>query len=92
MHFVFQLLFLVVPVASLRPISAKESFTRSLQQLTPILPTLFLPLIANAATKGKLEYQPALQGLDYGKPRTYYPDFVQKDSGLQYKVVKEGTG
>eukprot|EP01031_Cornospumella_fuschlensis_P037759 gene37759-45873_t len=35
---------------------------------------------------------PALQGLDYGKPRTTYPDFVQKPSGLQYKVVKEGNG
>lgn len=42
--------------------------------------------------KRRFEYQPALQGLDYGKPRTVYPDFVQKPSGLQYKVVKEGTG
>ena len=42
--------------------------------------------------KSQYEYQPALQGLDYGKPRTYYPDFVQKPSGLQYKEVKVGTG
>jgi hypothetical protein len=49
-------------------------------------------MLVHAQTGGKLEYQPALQGLDYGKPRTYYPDYVQKDSGLQYKVVKEGTG
>jgi hypothetical protein len=42
--------------------------------------------------KGKLEYMPALQGLDYGKPRTFYPDFIQTKSGLQYKLVKEGTG
>eukprot|EP01038_Epipyxis_sp_PR26KG_P008534 gene8534-11534_t len=41
---------------------------------------------------GKLEYMPALQGLDYGKPRTYYPDYTQKESGLQYKVVTEGKG
>ena len=41
---------------------------------------------------GKLEYQPALQGLDYGKPRTFYPDFTQKPSGLQFKIVKEGDG
>ena len=46
------------------------------------------PTLAN---DGKYEYQPALKGLDYGKPRTYYPDFTQvKGSGLQYKVVKEG--
>ena len=45
------------------------------------------------ASEGKYEYQPALQGLDYGKPRTYYPDFTQtKDGSLQYKVIKEGTG
>ena len=42
--------------------------------------------------KAQFEYQPALKGLDYGKPRTFYPDFVQKPSGLQYKVVTEGTG
>ncbi len=48
---------------------------------------------ASAAPKAQFEYQPALEGLDYGKPRTYYPDFTQyKNSGLQYKVVKEGTG
>eukprot|EP01035_Chromulina_nebulosa_P018234 gene18234-23905_t len=35
---------------------------------------------------------PALQGLDYGKPRTFYPDYLRKPSGLQYKLVKEGTG
>lgn len=46
---------------------------------------------ANAA-EGKLEFQPALQGLDYGKPRTYYPDFTQAENGLQYKVVKAGDG
>ena len=50
-----------------------------------------LPTLATAADKKSFEYQPALAGLDYGKPRTYYPDFVQKTSGLQYKVVKEGT-
>lgn len=49
------------------------------------------PSLASAADKKSFEYQPALAGLDYGKPRTYYPDFVQKVSGLQYKVVKEGT-
>lgn len=63
---------------------------------------LSVPIVANAEEgiagekkfkgKSQFEYQPALQGLDYGKPRTYYPDFTQKPSGLQFKVVKEGTG
>lgn len=48
------------------------------------------PTLVSAVDKKSFEYQPALAGLDYGKPRTYYPDFVQKTSGLQYKVVKEG--
>mmetsp|Transcript_20169 Transcript_20169/g.20271 ORF Transcript_20169/g.20271 Transcript_20169/m.20271 type:complete len:243 (+) Transcript_20169:91-819(+) len=47
---------------------------------------------AYAASKEKFEYMPALEGLDYGKARTVYPDFTQSPSGLQYKVVKEGTG
>jgi len=53
-----------------------------------------LPILANADNeyKGKLEYQPALEGLDYGKPRTIYPDFTQSKSGLQYKIIKEGDG
>jgi len=53
---------------------------------------LHVTKVAAADYKGKLEYQPALQGLDYGKPRTFYPDFIQKPSGLQYKAVQEGTG
>jgi len=48
--------------------------------------------ISAGGKKAQFEYQPALKGLDYGKPRTFYPDFVQKPSGLQYKVVTEGTG
>jgi len=48
--------------------------------------------VADGGLKTKFEYQPALTGLDYGKPRTLYPDFTQKSSGLQYKIVKEGDG
>ncbi|KAG5191735.1 hypothetical protein JKP88DRAFT_230862 [Tribonema minus] len=35
---------------------------------------------------------PALRGLDYGKPRAKYPDFVELPSGLQYKDIKVGSG
>jgi hypothetical protein len=51
-----------------------------------------LPAFADGPPPARFEYQPALEGLDYGKPRSYYPDYVQKPSGLQYKVVKEGDG
>ena len=33
--------------------------------------------VASAAPAARYEYQPALEGLDYGKPRTIYPDFEQ---------------
>lgn len=80
------------------PITLKQSATvnkingiNALKFLSPLILTTTAKG-AIAAEGGKLEYQPALQGLDYGKPRTYYPDFTQAKDGLQYKVVKEGTG
>ena len=60
-------------------------------RVVPAIGVTIAPSLASAVDKKSFEYQPALAGLDYGKPRTYYPDFVQKVSGLQYKVVKEGT-
>lgn len=70
------------------------SIARSIASLTAATATVNT-MKADASTgakEGKFEYQPALEGLDYGKPRTYYPDFVQKPSGLQYKMMKEGVG
>ena len=44
--------------------------------------------IAKAAST-QFEYQPALQGLDYGKPRTSYPDFTQMvTSNFSFLVLK----
>mmetsp|Transcript_35807 Transcript_35807/g.33923 ORF Transcript_35807/g.33923 Transcript_35807/m.33923 type:complete len:242 (-) Transcript_35807:88-813(-) len=91
---------------SLRPNLTPKTIKDQLSSTTNIKLIQLLPAIATAigvtntpslakAAEGKaksFEYQPALAGLDYGKPRTYYPDFVQKVSGLQYKVVKEGEG
>lgn len=30
---------------------------------------------------------PALRGKDYGKSKMRYPDYVETESGLQYKVI-----
>jgi hypothetical protein len=87
-------------VRALQPFSGRDALIQKSHQIQKsILPIaaaiFFTPLIENVKAdefKGRLEYQPALQGLDYGKPRTLYPDYVQKPSGLQYKVAKEGTG
>ena len=83
------------------PKSIKQQFSSSTTNnvnILKILPVVAAaigvtnaPTVASAVEKKSFEYQPALAGLDYGKPRTYYPDFVQKTSGLQYKVVKEGN-
>jgi hypothetical protein len=84
-------------LGSLLPKSLRNSVTREVGSVGSIGGAIAAivagsPVIAQAA-QGKYEYQPALQGLDYGKPRTYYPDFTQtKDGSLQYKVIKEGTG
>jgi hypothetical protein len=65
-------------------------FLQILPAIATAIGVMTAPSVASAVDKKSFEYQPALAGLDYGKPRTYYPDFVQKTSGLQYKVVKEG--
>lgn len=65
-------------------------FLQILPAIATAIGVMTAPSVVSAVDKKSFEYQPALAGLDYGKPRTYYPDFVQKTSGLQYKVVKEG--
>jgi FKBP-type peptidyl-prolyl cis-trans isomerase len=51
----------------------------------------FLP--EGAAPKQKdIVKMPGLQGKDYGKTTTKYPDFTATESGVQYKDVKVGSG
>ena len=71
-----------------------KSLTKEvIKPLSSVLPLLITSAASKANAKQSFEYQPALQGLDYGKPRTIYPDFKQMESsGLQYKPVKEGEG
>ncbi|CAI8591685.1 unnamed protein product [Vicia faba] len=35
---------------------------------------------------------PALRGKDYGKTKMRYPDYVETESGLQYKDLRPGNG
>eukprot|EP00245_Coleochaete_scutata_P007927 TRINITY_DN23751_c0_g1_i1.p1 TRINITY_DN23751_c0_g1~~TRINITY_DN23751_c0_g1_i1.p1 ORF type:complete len:315 (+),score=64.35 TRINITY_DN23751_c0_g1_i1:2-946(+) len=35
---------------------------------------------------------PALRGKDYGKTKMKYPDYVETESGLQYKDLRDGNG
>lgn len=79
------------------PKSIQQQFSQTLiENSIPALaflgPFLYLNNVQADESQGQLEFMPALQGLDYGKPRTFYPDYQHKPSGLQYKVVKEGTG
>jgi len=61
----------------------------SRRQLVQFLPVALLPLLApeNAAADSKMEYMPALEGKDYGKPRTVYPDFKVVDNDLQVSAM-----
>lgn len=49
-------------------------------------------VLAVEGVRSNFEDMPALRGKDYGKSRTKYPDYVETDSGLQYKDLREGTG
>ena len=74
-------------------ISRSRSFVNYLGGASAaLLATSTLPSFAADEGKRQFEYQPALQGLDYGKPRTNYPDYTQSKTGLQYKTVKVGEG
>ncbi|KAH9658474.1 peptidyl-prolyl cis-trans isomerase FKBP19 [Citrus sinensis] len=35
---------------------------------------------------------PALRGKDYGKTKMRYPDYIETESGLQYKDLRQGSG
>lgn len=79
-----------------RPVSLRDTLSIP-RTILPVTIAGSLGILASSSSAAKaastqFEYQPALQGLDYGKPRTAYPDFTQMKSGLQYKSVKEGSG
>ena len=66
----------------LSPITLRETIPVSRAILPVTLAGAFgiLSTTSSSAAKAasqQFEYQPALQGLDYGKPRTSYPDFTQ---------------
>ena len=67
-----------------------------LLQKAPMVAAIVAALVPSKAIAdapaARFEYQPALTGLDYGKPRTFYPDYTQLPSGLKYKLVKPGDG
>ena len=79
----------------IKPVTFRQQIISGISKTTaPLAGATVAYLLSRTAAEAKeqFEYQPALQGLDYGKIRTVYPDFIQKKSGLQYKVVKEGEG
>ena len=80
----------LVPTTSQTPKSLVSNVKESGAAFFPSIAGLTAAAVASSikpafANDGKYEYQPALKGLDYGKPRTYYPDFTQstKGTGLQ---------
>ncbi|CAM6092442.1 unnamed protein product [Calypogeia fissa] len=46
----------------------------------------------DGVTAAEFTDMPALRGKDYGKSKMSYPDYVQTESGLQYKDLRDGVG
>ncbi|WCJ26712.1 FKBP-like peptidyl-prolyl cis-trans isomerase family protein [Euphorbia peplus] len=59
---------------------------------------LALGILYNAFTHGTIAMasefadMPAIRGKDYGKSKMRYPDYVETESGLQYKDLRVGDG
>ncbi|GAB2277581.1 Peptidyl-prolyl cis-trans isomerase fkbp19, chloroplastic, variant 2 [Dionaea muscipula] len=45
-----------------------------------------------AASRSEFADLPALRGKDYGKSKIRYPDYIETESGLQYKDLRVGSG
>ncbi|KAL8106486.1 peptidyl-prolyl cis-trans isomerase FKBP19, chloroplastic [Apium graveolens] len=48
--------------------------------------------VHGAAHASEFADMPALKGKDYGKTKMRYPDYVETNSGLQYKDLRVGNG
>ncbi|KAG0615407.1 hypothetical protein M758_5G038600 [Ceratodon purpureus] len=78
-------------------VSARNSTTSRRQLVSFPLASACACLATTLADKGTAiasEYadMPALRGKDYGKTKMKYPDYVETESGLQYKDLREGSG
>ncbi|XP_027100460.1 peptidyl-prolyl cis-trans isomerase FKBP19, chloroplastic-like [Coffea arabica] len=47
---------------------------------------------AASALSSRFADMPALRGKDYGKTKMRYPDYIETESGLQYKDLRVGSG
>ncbi|CAL1355215.1 unnamed protein product [Linum trigynum] len=47
---------------------------------------------SGVATASEFADMPALRGKDYGKTKMKYPDYIETNSGLQYKDLRVGSG
>mmetsp|Transcript_39118 Transcript_39118/g.65724 ORF Transcript_39118/g.65724 Transcript_39118/m.65724 type:complete len:280 (-) Transcript_39118:156-995(-) len=73
-----------VPIRN-RPIETRRSVVQ-------LLSATLLAGTAPFSARAEFVDLPALRGKGYGKPVTIYSDYVQTDSGLQYKDLRMGAG
>ncbi|KAH9329111.1 hypothetical protein KI387_001219, partial [Taxus chinensis] len=80
------------PYRSTLPFSGEELGRR--QVLTfPLLFDVFMESLKdNTAKAANFTDMPAIRGKDYGKSKMRYPDYVETESGLQYKDLRIGVG
>ncbi|XP_065854389.1 peptidyl-prolyl cis-trans isomerase FKBP19, chloroplastic isoform X2 [Euphorbia lathyris] len=53
---------------------------------------LYNAFIDGVAMASEFADMPAIRGKDYGKSKMRYPDYVETESGLQYKDLRVGDG
>ncbi|PIM98043.1 FKBP-type peptidyl-prolyl cis-trans isomerase [Handroanthus impetiginosus] len=54
--------------------------------------TIFDSQWSEASVASEYADMPALRGKDYGKTKMRYPDYIETNSGLQYKDLRVGSG
>ncbi|RZC60480.1 hypothetical protein C5167_022233 [Papaver somniferum] len=57
-----------------------------------VLGVLYRDQESRVAVASEFADMPALRGKDYGKSKMKYPDYVETESGLQYKDLRPGKG
>ncbi|XP_021900240.1 peptidyl-prolyl cis-trans isomerase FKBP19, chloroplastic isoform X2 [Carica papaya] len=77
------------------PIAYRHDFVRRkvlISTIGVLAGAMWNPSSDMEAVASEFADMPALRGKDYGKTKMRYPDYIETESGLQYKDLRVGTG
>ncbi|GLJ44604.1 hypothetical protein SUGI_0937460 [Cryptomeria japonica] len=74
------------------PFSGEELGRRQMLMFPMVFEVFMQSLKDNTAKAADFADMAALRGKDYGKTKMRYPDYVETESGLQYKDLRIGSG